>query len=145
MLSMSCSDTSVPMEISAASLTSASISSGRTSERSEPATFVRSPERQKLEFVSRNLQRASTLGWSSLPKHLSWDDDLNYQFCGWFCSKPSCLWWLSPAQESASRTTPCIAWCSCWAPCPGHQGVLKRKGNKNYTQLERNWISKLKN
>lgn len=43
MLLMSCSDTSVPMEISAASFTSASTSSGRMSDRSEVATFVRSP------------------------------------------------------------------------------------------------------
>lgn len=144
MLLMSCSDTSVPMEISAASLTSASISSGRMSERSEPATFVRSPEGQKPELASTNHQQASASGWSSLLKHLSFDDTLNYQFCGRFCSKPSCLWWLSPARESASRTTPCSAWCSCWAPCPGHQGALKRKGNKNYTQIQRNWIFKLK-
>lgn len=50
MLPMSCSDTSVPMEISAASLTSASISSGRMSDRSEPATFVRSPDTRSANF-----------------------------------------------------------------------------------------------
>lgn len=52
MLPMSCSDTSVPMEISAANLTSASISSGRISDRSEPATFVRSPRKHEGHVAS---------------------------------------------------------------------------------------------
>lgn len=32
-----------------------------------------------------------------------------YQFCGQICSKPSYRWRFFPAQESASRTTPCSA------------------------------------
>lgn len=55
MLPMSSSDTSVPMEISAASLTSASISSGRISDRSELATFVRSPADTNIWQLLRNV------------------------------------------------------------------------------------------
>lgn len=57
MLPMSCSDTSVPMEISAASLTSASISSGRRSDKSEPATFVRSPEEPQRHLATQEYCR----------------------------------------------------------------------------------------
>ena len=62
MLPMSCSDTSVPMEISAASLTSPSISSGRISDRSVLDTFVRSPENQKHIFENFFLKKG-TFHW----------------------------------------------------------------------------------
>lgn len=45
--------------------------------------------------------------------------------CGRSCSTPGCLWWPSPAQGSASRTTLCSAWCSYSAPCPGRPEELK--------------------
>lgn len=51
MLFISSSDTSVPMEISAAAFTSSSISSGRMSETSEDAKFLLSPAGDRWKYA----------------------------------------------------------------------------------------------